>query len=79
MDYLQLFAKLTLFSGLPSVIALIITKITEEKIKSSFEKKLERTETEHSLEIAKFQSELDSLKTKEISSSQNYTSRGLMY
>ena len=65
MDYLQLFAKLILFSGIPTLITLIVTKITEGRIQSSFERKLESTRKEHSLEIAKFQSELDSLKAKE--------------
>ncbi|SHG71294.1 hypothetical protein [Flavobacterium johnsoniae] len=52
----------SIVSGL---IALIITKITEGRIKSSFDKRLEETKKEHTLEIAKFQSELDSLKARE--------------
>ncbi|GAA3776662.1 hypothetical protein [Flavobacterium ginsengiterrae] len=53
------------YSIVPTVITLIITKITEGRIQSSFDKKLESTKKEHVLEISKFQSELDSLKTKE--------------
>lgn len=53
------------YSIVPTVITLIITKITEGRIQSSFDKKLESTKKEHVLEIAKFQSELDSLKAKE--------------
>lgn len=46
-------------------IVLIITKITEGRIQSTFDKKLESIKKEHTLEIAKFQSDLDSLKAKE--------------
>ncbi len=53
------------YSIVSAFITLIITKITEGKIQSSFERKLESTKKEHSLEIAKFQSELDSLIAKE--------------
>lgn len=53
------------YSIVPTVITLIITKITEGRIQSSFDKKLESTKKEHVLEIAKFQSELDSLKARE--------------
>lgn len=48
-----------------ALIVLIITKITEGRIQSTFDKKLESIKKEHTLEIAKFQSELDSLKAKE--------------
>jgi len=48
-----------------ALIVLIITKITEGRIQSTFDKKLESVKKEHTLEIAKFQSELDSLKAKE--------------
>lgn len=53
------------YSIVTTFITLIITKITEGRIKSSFDKKLEQTKLEHSLENAKFQNELDSLKAKE--------------
>lgn len=53
------------YSIVTTLITLIITKITEGRIQSSFEKKLENIKKEHSLEIAKFQGELDSLRVKE--------------
>ncbi|CAC9972902.1 hypothetical protein ACFFLS_06145 [Flavobacterium procerum] len=48
-----------------TLVAGIVTRITEGRIQSTFDKKLESVKKEHSLEIAKFQSELDSLKAKE--------------
>lgn len=48
-----------------TLVAGIVTKITEGRIQSSFDKKLESIKKEHTLEIAKFQSDLDSLKSKE--------------
>lgn len=61
----NLLTNLLSYSIVPTLITLIITKITEGRIQSSFERKLESTKKEHSLDIAKFQSELDSLKAKE--------------
>ena len=61
----NLLTNILSYSIVPTLIALIITKITEGRIKSSFDKKLESTKKKHSLEIAKFQSELDSLIAKE--------------
>ncbi|KAF2331474.1 hypothetical protein [Flavobacterium nitrogenifigens] len=52
-------------SIIATLVAGIATKITEGRIQSTFDKKLESVKKEHTLEIAKFQSELDSLKAKE--------------
>jgi len=52
-------------SIIATLVAGLITKITEGRIQSTFDKKLESVKKEHTLEIAKFQSELDSLKAKE--------------
>ncbi|MDQ8012950.1 MAG: hypothetical protein REI96_10910 [Flavobacterium nitrogenifigens] len=48
-----------------TLVAGIVTRITEGRIQSTFDKKLESVKKEHTLEIAKFQSELDLLKAKE--------------
>ncbi|MXO05772.1 hypothetical protein [Flavobacterium sp. HBTb2-11-1] len=53
------------YSVVSALITLIITKIVEGRIQSSFDKKLENIKKEHSLEIAKFHTEIDSLKAKE--------------
>ncbi|KLT69921.1 hypothetical protein AB674_09460 [Flavobacterium sp. ABG] len=52
-------------SIIPSLVALVATKIIEGNIKNSFDKKLEKTKMEQSIEISKFQTELNSLKSKE--------------
>lgn len=63
MEYLL--TNIFSYSIVTTLITLIITKITEGRIQSSFDKKLEQTKLEYSLEIAKFQNEIDSLKAKE--------------
>lgn len=44
MDYLELFAKLILFSGIATLITLNVTKISEGRIQSSFERNLKAPE-----------------------------------
>lgn len=61
----NLLTNILSYSIVPTFITLIITKISEGKIKSSFDRKLEITKKEHSIEIAKFQTELNFLKSKE--------------
>ena len=52
-------------SIIPVLIALYLTEKVKGNVKNSFDKKLEDLKNRHSLEISKFQTELNSLKAKE--------------
>jgi hypothetical protein len=58
-----------IYSIIPTVLCTLITLFLTEKVKGGvkirFEKKLEKLKTEHSIEIAKFQAEISTLKSKE--------------
>jgi len=61
--------EVILYSILPTFIGTIITLFITEKVKgnvkNSFDNKLEKLKKEHSIEITKFQAEINSLKSKE--------------
>ena len=61
--------EILLYSILPTIIGTLITLFLTEKVKGnikvSFDKKLETLKKEHTLEIAKFQAEINSIKTQE--------------
>jgi len=60
-----LFTNILSSSIVATLVAGIVTKLTEGRIQSNFDKRLESIKKEHTLEIEKFKSELDSLKAKE--------------
>lgn len=64
-SYQIIIIVLFLCSLIPTVITLFITEKVKGSIKNSFDKKLEILKKEHSIEISKFQTELNSLKAKE--------------
>lgn len=59
------FVDLVIYSIIPTLIVLYFTERVKGSVKNSFDKKLEDLKKEHSLEISKFQTELNSLKAKE--------------
>lgn len=50
---------------LATIITLIVTENIKGRIKNSFDEKIEKLKKEHSLEISKFQTEVNAIKTKE--------------
>ena len=58
-----------IYSIIPTLLGTLITLFLTEKVKGGvkirFEKKLEKLKKEHSIEIAKFQAEISTLKSKE--------------
>lgn len=61
----QFFINILTYSIVPTIVALYVTEKVKGSIKNTFNKKLEDVKKEHSIEIANFQTELNSLKTKE--------------
>lgn len=59
------FVDLVVYSIIPTLAALYVTEKVKGSVKNSFDKKLEDLKKEHSIEIANFQTELNSLKAKE--------------
>jgi hypothetical protein len=59
------FVDVVVYSIIPTLVALYVTEKVKGNVKNSFDKKLEEVKKEHSLEISKFQTELNSLKAKE--------------
>lgn len=57
--------KVLIYSLIPTLFTLFLTEKIKGKIKSSFDEKLETIKKEHSLEITKFQTELNFLKSRE--------------
>lgn len=65
MDINLIAIVIFLSSLIPTLITLYLTEKVKANIKSSFDQKLEVIKKEHTLEISKFQTELNFLKTKE--------------
>ena len=57
--------KALIYSVIPTLFTLFLTEKLKGKIKNSFDEKLETIKKEHTLEINTFQTELDSLKSRE--------------
>jgi hypothetical protein len=62
---INLAIKALIYSAIPTLFTLFLTEKIKGKIKSSFDEKLETIKKEHSLEITKFQTELNFLKLRE--------------
>lgn len=61
----KIFINILLYSIVPTLIALYVTQRVKGTVKNLFDSKLEKLKKEHSIEIAKFQTELNFLKSKE--------------
>jgi archaellum component FlaC len=69
MDYIeseyQSILVLFIISLIPTLIALYLTERVKNSVKTNFDRKIENLKKEHSLEITKFQADLNSVKTRE--------------
>ncbi|MBX9808275.1 MAG: hypothetical protein K2X95_10820 [Flavobacteriaceae bacterium] len=65
MEKYYFIVNLIVYSIIPILVALYVTERVKGSVKNSFDRKLEEVKKEHSLEIANFQTELNSLKAKE--------------
>lgn len=57
--------KALAYSLVPTLVTLFLTEKIKAKIKGSVDEKIENIKKEHSLEISKFQTDLNFLKTRE--------------
>ena len=62
---IQIATKAIIYSLIPTLVALFLTERIKGRIKSSFDEKLETIKKEHTLEITKFQTELNFFKSRE--------------
>lgn len=65
MEQYHFFINIVIYSIVPSLFSLYVTEKVKGSVKNSFDRKLEEAKKEHSIEISKFQTELNSLKAKE--------------
>lgn len=61
----QFILKTLVYSLVPTLVTLLLTEKIKAKIKGTVDEKIERIKKEHSLEISKFQADLNFLKTRE--------------